>query len=72
MFCDVLVGHIRSTVYPHRLDERISGRSIEALIRHQDRLDPKAFGGTEDKLLDIARRRIRIYPDLQSLSLSQC
>jgi hypothetical protein len=68
MLGDVLVGYVRTAVYPDGADERISGRWLEPLIRDQNHLQREPLGGAEHQLFHIPGRGVCINPDSQSLS----
>jgi hypothetical protein len=63
---DVLVGHVRTSIYPDGTHEGIPGRCLQALVRHQDDFDGQSLGRAEYEVLDVAWCRIGINPDLQA------
>ena len=69
MLRDVLVSHVSTAIYPDRPNQWIAGGRLQALIGDQDCFEAEPLGGSEHKLLDVTRRSIRIYPDLQNLGL---
>jgi hypothetical protein len=69
MLRDVLVSHVSTAIYPDRPNQWIAGGRLQALIGDQDCFEAEPLGGSEHKLLDVTRRSIRIYPDLQSPKL---
>ena len=46
-------------------DKRIAGWGLQPLIRDEHHRHLEPLGRTEDQLLHIARRGVRINPDLQ-------
>jgi hypothetical protein len=65
---NVQIGDIRPTIDANGPNERISGGRLESLIGYQNCLDAEPLGGPEHELLHVTRGRIRINPDLQSVS----
>jgi hypothetical protein len=62
---NVLVGHIRPAIDPHRGDKLVPRRRLQPQVGHQDGLDPKTLRRAKDQLLDVPRGGVGIYPDLQ-------
>jgi hypothetical protein len=67
MRSDVLVGHVWASIHPDGTHKGIPGWRLQTLVRHQDDFDGQSLGRAEYELLDIARCRIGINPDLQPL-----
>ncbi len=71
---DVPVSDVGPAVHPDGAHQRVTWRSQQPLVRHQNGLDAQPFSGTEHQLLNISWRCIGINPDsqLDPLPLEVC